>query len=105
MWSALTRVPSQLQELITLLREQTSLLRELVSAVTRQPARTPLTPHAPQTPRRQYTANDVQQIGRSDVEAQMRARSDSVSAPWRTGEILPPASPPTPSEPSPPTAA
>ncbi len=87
MWRGLTHLFTHLAEVSALLREQNSLLRELILATSHRPAQTPLTKHSqsppPPTVPRRYTADDV-----TVVTAAMRDQQaiDAVVAqqmPWR----------------------
>jgi len=92
----LTSLPSQLAELISLLHEQNSLMRELVQFHTRRPAQTPysqasearrLRPPQPITPR---TDKDVFAVSGSQLREVAKKMEERLTAPWRTNEIVPP---------------
>jgi len=86
----------RLDELLILMREQNSLLRELVQVVTSRPALTPKSVASTEPlPRRIRTDKDVVFVTRKEILEQQRAAQAKRGAPWREGEILP-QSPPNP---------
>lgn len=101
MWNALTRLPSHLQELITLTREQNSLLRELVQLTSGKPALTPSSPRSDASgpSSRKRTAADVTVAVRLPADDQQRVQRESGAAdPSESGPsaVPPPLIPPTP---------
>lgn len=106
MWSALTQLPSAIQEWISLTREQNSLLRELLLALGQRPS-TPRPLHRGAGPSsRTRTAADVTIAPRLSRDlAEQQARHGAASAPGDrplASEDVPDAPDATP--PSPPTA-
>jgi len=87
MWRGLTHLFSHLTELAALLREQNSLLRELLFAQMHRPAQTPLTKHSltppPPAARRKYTAADVTVVTPALREQQAIDVAVKQQMPWR----------------------
>lgn len=77
-----------LHELVDLLREQNSLLRELIQAQTRRPAQTPVSRATPilrpPPPIRPYTAADVLVVTRDRREELALEDQARRTIPWRT---------------------
>jgi len=94
-WPALTRLPSQLHELIQLLREQNQLTRELIFALTKEPASTRQTPIVNSPKPRIRTELDVKRFSAADYLADQAADREKREAPWRDPSP-PPAPTPTP---------
>lgn len=85
MWTFGTR-QSLLSEMRLLLREQNSLLRELIAVQTGTPAQTPRTPASGQDPakRKPLTDKDVVRVTREDLLEAQRKAEEADKAPWRT---------------------
>lgn len=89
----------RLADIATLLQEQNLLMRELILALTRQPARTTpsaisarlptLTPPPRQMPSREFTAKDVTIITPAMREAQAIAQFERQNRPWRIQDLPP----------------
>ena len=94
----LTQLPSQLAAIIALLQELTLLHRELIQAVTGQPARAASAPRVVPRPARKLSSTDVTVHTRSSLAAvQAMAREQSQSW-WRRPD--PPAGAPAPPSPA-----
>ena len=100
MWNGLTRLPSMLQELINLTREQNSLLRELIQITSGRAALTPASTsllasaRAAATSGRKRTAADVTVVSRlpSD-EVERRQREHAAGEPSPLPVLIDPADP------------
>ena len=84
----LTQLPTLLREVVLLLREQNSLMRELIMAVTgRAPSTQPTTPSSISVVRpkldRKYTADDVSVVTREDRLRQQEEEQVRRVAPHR----------------------
>ena len=84
----LIQVPTLLLELVSLVREQNSLHRELIVALTGRAPSTRLTTPSPIFVRppltRKYTADDVSVVTREMRLEQQRQDEEKRTAPWRT---------------------
>lgn len=96
MWPRdLIQLPTQLASLTALLREQNSLLRELIHAHTHQPAKTPTTIHSlpsavPPFIRQQFphSADDVFVVSRDRRADLDRLEQERRQLPWRDRDAL-----------------
>ena len=80
-------IPNLLREWVALQREQNSLLRELIWALTHQPPKTQrLLPASEDGPGkiRLRTDRDVSFVGRTDWKEAQEKEKEAVDAPWRT---------------------
>lgn len=97
----LIQVPTLLLEVVSLLREQTSLQRELIIALTGRAPSTRLTTPSPIFVRplltRKYTADDVSVVTREMREEQQIQERQRAGAPWQADAPAPDATPPSPS--------
>lgn len=95
----LIQVPTLLLEIVSLLREQNSLHRELIVALTgRAPSTRLTTPSAifVRPPlNRKYTADDVSVVTREMREEQQAKEQQRAAAPWQADAPAPDATPPS----------
>lgn len=95
----LIQVPTLLLEIVSLLREQNSLHRELILALTgRAPSTRLTTPSAifVRPPlNRKYTADDVSVVTREMREEQQVLEQQRARAPWRADAPAPESTPPS----------
>ncbi len=95
----LIQVPTLLLEVVSLLREQNSLHRELIVALTGRPPSTRLTTPSPIFARppltRKYTADDVSVVTREMREKQQVLEQQRAGAPWQADAPAPDATPPS----------
>jgi hypothetical protein len=95
----LIQVPTLLLEIVSLLREQNSLHRELILSLTSRAPSTRLTTPSPIFVRpplnRKYTADDVSVVTREMREEQQILEQQRAGAPWRADVPAPASTPPS----------